>query len=190
MCNTDTQVDDANGDCVLENKWSLYFHFKDRVQHYTNSYMHIFDTTTVRHWAELAKFVPGIEVIVSPFTELRVSEKTIVAYSFFKDDIRPEWESTANYNGHTISARVAASPERLHSIWITLTCDLARGAVDASVLGVQFVKKDTYRRSFFLKLDVWLASTADVPTKIEYFNKWGRPWHLVFNHVHRLNSAA
>jgi len=160
---------------LLPDKWSLYFHFVCDVSSYKLSYIHIMDVESCEKWAQMIKFVPGFQLVLRPNTKLIIYGREVNSFSFFKNDIMPEWEHQANHHGFTITTRLKLPQTETEHLWTFITCECARGAMNESVLGVQITKKLS-RHLILVKVDFWLSHSSNITNIQSEINILCKQW--------------
>lgn len=161
----------------LSSAWTLYAHRPATAGDYTSAYSVVAEARTCEEWGALARHARGAEALVLPGKRLTVAGAPVVALSFFRDGVTPEWEHPRNARGHTLSARLCLAPDDARALWVALLCECARGAWDEHVLGVQATGKTT-RGAPHLKVDVWCASGTPTLRMARELRHWGREWGL------------
>lgn len=144
----------------LEAPWSLFAHTLSDASTYSAAYTHLATVATCEEWGSLWAHVPGADVLARADRAIQLKAQRIVSFSFFRDDVKPEWEHPQNHGGATLTARVTLAPERAQDVWTTLCADCARGVSDDGVLGVQ-VSQKRGKPHPTLKFDVWLHASCD-----------------------------
>ena len=108
----------------------------------------------------------------------------MTSFSFFKKNIKPEWEDEANRDGITLSTRLQLQLSEVEALWTFVTRDCVRGVLDDSVNGIHISKKMS-RHVMSVKFDVWLCRTPDVARIQSELNEMGKAWHVDFQEISR-----
>lgn len=166
----------------LGDEWCLYGHFSSNSLSYKSAYQHILDVGTCSEWGSMIKFVPTPKDFIGKI--LMLNGNRIIAFSFFKRIITPEWEHILNSKGCTITCRPSIS-DLEHGIWVDIVCDVARGGVfPMSIAGIQISTKGGKCRPFF-KLDVWFVDNKH-EKYVDLMNSWAKEkWNLKFTQSQR-----
>lgn len=165
----------------LPEAWKLYFHFASDNLTYKSSYTDIMSVASCSDYGRMIRWIPNIELIHRPSVVLLLGGRPVQSYSFFKNSVVPEWEDEYNRSGFTLTSRANLSCGDIGSLWVLVTCDLARGALNDHILGVQLSKK--YKS---VKVDFWFSHDADPESTCRELDAWGRPWDLRFSVAQRL----
>jgi hypothetical protein len=123
----------------------------------------------------MMQFVPGFEKVLQPNTAVIVFGKQIKSYSFFKNNIIPEWEHHANEHGITLSTRLSLPQSEIRRLWTFMTCECARGSMNEHVFGIQFTKKN-FKQKIYLKVDFWMSKNSDINHMCSELNTLGSHW--------------
>ena len=148
---------------LLDCSWTAYAHtLPNSAATYNDTLVYLARIDSCESWGALWPSLPVPRLFVTPHLCLRfcASKERIVALSFFREDIRPEWEDAKNTNGATLSARVSENADSVREIWISLVADCARGAAPDDVTGVQVIQKQS-RYACVVRFDIWLSCNAD-----------------------------
>ena len=163
-------------DPPLSDTWRLYFHFASDNLTYNSSYATIMTVATCRDWGRMIRWVPNFELIHRPFVLLLLNGRPVQSYSFFKNNVVPEWEDDENRDGFTLTSRCGLSCGEIEALWLLATCDFARGAMNEDILGMQVSKK--YKS---VKVDFWCSRRARADHMCDELVAWGRQWGLKFS---------
>lgn len=142
----------------LEDNWTLYLHTQSHSDNYSMSYMKTCSFDTCEGWARFINNLPDAGTLLSKNQEVWMEDERIVAYSLFKNNIKPEWEEEMNYNGCEWGCREELDLKSATDMWVTLTASMACGELDA--LGVRVVNKNIPHRNLS-KIEVWLSQKHD-----------------------------
>ena len=143
------------GDCAFETPWVLYAHFPCGSVNYGASYMKLGRIETVEDLWCLLNNVPSILYL----HDNRVTSKgsKVVAYSIFRDGVRPEWEDPVNAVGSDWGCRETLDRDKFAKLWL----DYLLGAVGENIphcVGVRAINKSNRTRALH-KIEIWMDST-------------------------------
>ena len=160
-----TQTKDVNkndlekeGEHLLMHNWSLYFHTQSQSDTYRNSYHHVNTFDSCESWARLFNNIPEAAQLLSHTNEIWFNNEKVVAYSIFKDDIKPEWEDEINSSGSEWGCRQEIKEDDANQIWTNLVAGLVSGQLNA--LGARVVNKNCCSRKLS-KIEIWIAQEHD-----------------------------
>jgi hypothetical protein len=146
----------------LMNNWTLYAHTYSESDNYSSSYIKLNEFYTCEGWARLFNNIPSAGTLATNVSEIRIKEKRVVAFSLFKEDIKPEWEDEKNVNGSEWGCRQDISEKDVSEIWKHLCVSVSCGDLEA--IGVRIVNKNNYNRNI-TKIEVWMSQDQD-PTVV------------------------
>lgn len=136
---------------VLPNAWTLYAHFEcDSAASYSASYRALITVRTCEEWGATWRHTYP-EVIGEATRTVAIDKVPVVAWSFFKAGVPPEWEHPRNQGGLILFLRVDYSEAA--ALWRTLQVECARGAAPAAVNGVKVTRKGETH----VRFDAWLG---------------------------------
>ena len=84
-------------DLPLESEWTQYAHYNSGSTNYNDSYITLGKFKTIIQFWNLYNNVPSATLVHTQ--QLHINSRKIVAYSIFKDSIKPEWEDPINSQG-------------------------------------------------------------------------------------------
>jgi hypothetical protein len=106
----------------LNDKWTLYLHYKDLGTTYISNLEKLVDIIDVKTFWQTFNNVPKIYEIFSDGVNIKKMKRNNAspcAYSFFKNDISPRWEDKMNIDGFEFSVRNNFDFELLQKQWIS-----------------------------------------------------------------------
>lgn len=95
------------------------------------------------------------ELMGSSKRSVAIRGRIVVAWSLFRDGIRPEWEHPANEGGVTLFFRSVLTSAQAVQLWTDLVVECVRGAVPDGVVGVLVSKRPANNGNVFIKSEVW-----------------------------------
>lgn len=139
----------------LETPWVLYVHFQCASINYNASYCEIGRVTTVGEFWRLMNHVPDIRQL--HHGRVSLEQTRIVAYSLFRDGIKPEWEDPCNIQGSEWGCRENLEVERFAQLWR----DYILGAIGEHIPhcnGIRAINKSNRTRTLH-KIEVWMDTS-------------------------------
>lgn len=158
----------------LDDKWSLYLHYKDLGKLYNDNVEKLIDITDIVTFWRTINNIPKIYDIFSngkSTKKIKRTNSTPCAYSFFRHGIFPCWEDDKNKNGFEFSIKNGTDLEKFQSEWINCILELIGNNNDllSHVNGVRVVDCTKYT-SVLYRLEIWV-DTDDVKCGIEQLIK-------------------
>lgn len=156
----------------LEDAWNLYLHGSSDTTTYKTAYRHCLRIADCWAWGRMVRMLPNVKRFLDGRSVLRFDKTmTVTSMSFFKNDIKPEWEDPDNHMGTTITYRNAHTLPDPNNTWIELLAFVAGNTI-THVNGVQITQKWS-RNGPLVKVDVWLprhvnskAAILDLRTRL------------------------
>lgn len=138
--------------------WTLYYHIDSQSDNYVSSYKKATSFDTCEGWARVFNNVPDAGVLTSSNCEIHCENQKVIAYSIFKDDIKPLWEDKRNESGCEWGCRQELNTDYVTEVWRHLVASMVCGELD--ILGARVVNKNTVTRNI-TKIEVWLGEEHD-----------------------------
>lgn len=142
---------DANT-LLFETRWTWYAHFPSASTNYGISYVALGTFSTVAEFWRMYNHLPCIENVHRG--RLRVSGTFVIAYSLFRENVRPEWEDPVNLRGSEWGCRENLDVHRFRELW--KMCVL--GAIGENIphcVGIRAINKSNRTRNLH-KIEVWM----------------------------------
>lgn len=146
-------------DIILETEWSMYAHFPCGSSNYGIAYKKIGSFSTVCDFWRLYNNIPTIEHIHD--NQVRHKGVPIVAYSMFRNDVKPEWEDPINIKGSEWGCRESLDKKKFSQMWN----EYVLGAIGEKIphcVGIRAINKSNKQRSLH-KIEIWMDKT-DTPS--------------------------
>ena len=145
----------ANPDSLFfRNKWSLYAHIQSVSSTFSTSFVKIADIYTIADFWKVFNNIPSCDDLYSNLIYL--NDKRIIAYSFFKDDITPEWEHPVNMKGCEWGCREEMSSDVFTSLFNELVLLVVNDDI-ANIVGIRCINKCNKQRNIY-KIEIWMQS--------------------------------
>lgn len=144
----------------LASPWTLHAHHHRASLEYTQSFTRIGRATTVAEFWNLFNYF-GIDGVYDG--TLAVAHETVMAFSLFRDGVRPEWEDEVNARGSEWGCREELDRAVFGHLWL----EFVLGAVGEQlphVVGVRAINKSN-RYRILHKIEVWLDTTDDAAVR-------------------------
>tara|TARA_B100001989_G_scaffold200828_2_gene149264 strand:+ start:243 stop:863 length:621 start_codon:yes stop_codon:yes gene_type:complete len=142
----------------LLHNWTLFLHIESQSDTYVTAYKEAISFDTCEGWARVFNNVPDAGTLASPYCEIYCDNERVVAYSIFKDGIKPQWEDERNASGCEWGCRQELDKEYVSEVWKHVVASMVCG--DLNVLGARVVNKNTHIRNI-TKIEVWLGEEDD-----------------------------
>lgn len=139
----------------FETPWVWYGHFPCGSTNYGSSYIQLGRFETIGDFWRLYNFFPSIDSIHDG--TVRVQGYPVIAYSLFRDGVRPEWEDPQNIVGSEWGCRETLDKTRFHTLWF----EYILGAIGEHIphcLGIRAINKSN-RTRWLHKIEVWMDAT-------------------------------
>lgn len=142
----------------LLHNWTLFLHVDSQSDTYLTAYKEAISFNTCEGWARVFNNIPDAGVLASPKHEIYCDKEKVVAYSIFKDGIKPQWEDKLNEYGCEWGCRQQLDKEYISEVWYHIVASMVCG--ELNVLGARVVNKNTQLRNI-TKIEVWLGEEDD-----------------------------
>ena len=142
----------------LQNVWTFYVHYESETNNYGSSYEILGTFNTIEDFWRLFNNIPKVTVLTSRENNILINSNTVVAYSLFKNNIKPEWEECENKNGSEWSCRQEISENDIEYLWRNMCLDCIGGNID--VIGIRVVNKNNSYKDLS-KLELWMSNVQD-----------------------------
>lgn len=158
----------------LNNKWTLYLHYKDLGKFYNDNLEKIIDISDIETFWRTFNNIPKIYEIFSDGVSIKKIKRTNAtpcAYSFFKDDIFPCWEDPNNRNGFEYSIKNGTDLKKLHTEWMECIIKLIgnKETILSHINGIRMVDCTKFY-SVLYRMEIWVDNEK-YKTEIEDFIK-------------------
>lgn len=143
----------------LESEWVWYAHFPCGSTNYGNSYVPIGTFSTIGDFWRHVHAFPSIETMHAGL--VRCQGMQVVAYSIFRQNVKPEWEDSTNIEGSEWGCRESLEVDRFSNLWI----NYIMGAVGETIphcVGIRAINKSNRQRHLH-KIEVWM-DCIDTPS--------------------------
>lgn len=143
----------------FETGWVWYAHFPCASTNYGSSYMQLGRFDTIAEFWRFYNFLPSIDKIHDG--TVRVNGHPVIAYSLFREGIRPEWEDPRNIIGSEWGCRETLDKERFQTLWT----EYILGAIGENIphcVGIRAINKSN-RSRWLHKIEVWMDA-IDTPS--------------------------
>ena len=155
-----TELDPAN--LFFETPWVWYVHFQCASINYGTSYMQIGSFSTIKEFWCLYNSVPEAGFIHDG--SVTIGGYTIVAYSVFREGIRPEWEDPQNITGSEWGCRETLNRDQFDNLWKNYIL----GAIGEQIphcVGIRAINKSNRTRVLH-KIEVWMDCVEYASTQL------------------------
>lgn len=142
----------------FETPWVWYGHFPSGSTNYGTSYIELGTFSTIAEFWRLFNNFPSIDLVHDGV--VRMNGQAIVAYSLFRDGVRPEWEDPRNIQGSEWGCRETLNKEHFAQLWR----DYILGAIGEHIphcVGIRAINKSS-RHRYLHKIEVWMDRTDTV----------------------------
>ena len=160
----------------LNDTWTMYAHVHCVSNTYINSIIPIFTFDNISDFWCMFNNIPSAKDLHENIVML--SQKQLVAYSLFKNDITPEWEHHINANGSELGCRTYMNSGLFEQIWLDfILLAIGNDPEFKNVVGVRCINKSNKLRKLF-KIEVWLQTYENelaIPVKekiSEFVPEW------------------
>ncbi len=141
----------------LESKWVWYAHFPCISTNYSSSYIEVGSFSTIADFWRLYNNLPCVDHIHRG--EVRMQNVPVIAYSLFRENVRPEWEDDVNLHGSEWGCRGILSSDNIEHMWTNLVL-AAIGERLSNCVGLRVINKSNKQRVLH-KVEVWM-DTCDL----------------------------
>lgn len=165
----------------LETTWSLYAHASDN--DYQSNIIFIGKVDTIESFWRLYNNIPRLNIMFKSDSTTYCNGRVINGFSFFRNDILPEWEDIHNVDGSEWCWRGTLEEIKLNKIWdeLLLRCI---GEYFENVNGIRVVyKPKTIKHDMQQKVEIWMPPGVDESKDLRLLNECLIDHYLVFNHV-------
>ena len=162
----------------LEHLWTLYAHYwTNERSNYSNVYEKIYDINTIEDFWKLFNNIPSPSHFLNGAVML--NDKQIVTFSFFKEDIKPEWEDEKNKDGCEWCYRDFKTDEELDTMWRDM-CLYAIGC-EIECNGIRVTYKYNPSGRLVQKTEIWFEQDDSDKSMLNVlckkFSKNEFDWH-------------
>lgn len=161
----------TDAEITTRDRWTLYSHYLSNAESYNASYQRMCDVVSFQDFGRMWNHTHPT-LVGDARRVVQIQGRRVTSWSFFKNNISPEWEHPENANGCTFSARTTMSPYEAYQLWETLVTTCVLSEHPASLNGVQLSKKSNYVRprelGLLMKCDLWFSSNADQASLLEW----------------------
>ena len=151
-------------DVPCASTWTLYGHGMATSESYASAYTTICTVSSFSDFGRMWNHTHP-RLVASPTRIVAIGGRRITSWSFFKNNVKPEWEDPANAAGVTYTLRAALDEEDAYRLWETLVSECVLGTHPAHLNGVQLTRKSSGVRhgepGLYVKVDLWFASRDD-----------------------------
>ena len=167
----------------LEHSWTLYAHFwTNERNNYSNVYEKLCTVGTIEDFWRMFNNIPNPSSFLNG--AVMIDDQQVVTFSFFKENIKPEWEDERNAKGCEWCYRDHKNDEELNTMWRDL-CLYAIGCqLDCN--GIRVTYKYSPSGRLVQKTEIWLEKEDDEKKTLcdlcEKFSKNEFEWHY-FSHI-------
>lgn len=173
------------------NTWTLYAHYLSNANSYQTSYIKMCDVASFQDFGRMWNHTHP-RLIGDATRAVHVQGKRLTTWSFFKDNISPEWEDSLNKNGVTYSFRKGMSCDDVYNLWETLVASCTLSTHPCELNGIQVSRKTTtvcpHEPGLIMKFDLWFTSVSSHNEIEEWLS------HLVpncsFSHTPRTTTQS
>ena len=145
-------------------RWTLYSHYLSNAESYQTSYLNMCDVTSFQDFGRMWNHTHP-KLIGDASRIVQIQGRRVTSWSFFKNDISPEWEHPENACGLTFSVRTTMSPDDAYNLWESLVTACVLSNHPETLNGVQLSRKSGHVRphepGLFMKCDLWFSPSAD-----------------------------
>ena len=137
---------------------TLFQHVESQSDTYNGAYKKAVTFNTCEGWARLFNNIPDAGTLTSSTHEIRCHDEKVIAYSIFRDDIKPEWEDKRNETGCEWECRQELERGYVTEMWKLIVASMCGGELD--ILGSRVVNKNTSFQNVS-KVEIWLGEEHD-----------------------------
>jgi hypothetical protein len=114
-------------------------------------------------------------LVGDPARAVQIQGRRITSWSFFKDEILPEWEHPSNEHGITYSLRTTMNCDDVYTLWETLVTHCTLSTHPNYLNGVQVYRKSSTVRfrepGLPMKFDIWFGSSGSHIEIVEWLSR-------------------
>lgn len=144
------------------NSWSFYVHLQSVSATFNFSFIKIAEIRSVADYWRVMNNIPSCKDLHT--NTVLMDGKRIIAYSFFKEDITPEWEHPINNSGCEWGCRDEMSAEFFSDMFLHLTLCAINCEMD-DVVGIRCINKCNKLRNLH-KLEIWMQCNDEQHTDL------------------------
>lgn len=144
---------------LLNDKWTLFLHYKDLGKMYNDNIEKLIDIDTIETFWKTYNNIPKIKEIFSDginIKKIKRTNATPCAYSFFKNDIVPCWEHEMNKNGFELSIKNNYNYDMFQEQWLNSMLVLMSNAECNEINGIRIVDC-TKGTSVLYRMEFWVS---------------------------------
>lgn len=166
--------------------WTLYAHFISNSNSYQTSYVKLCSVESFQDFGRMWNNTHP-KLVGDPTRVVQMQGRRVTSFSYFRNNISPEWEHPLNDNGITYSLRTTMSCGDVYSLWETLVAHCTLSTHPDGLNGIQVYRKSATVRphepGLLMKFDLWFTSSASHTDIAEWLSDT-LPDHL-FSHAPR-----
>lgn len=136
----------------FETPWVWYAHFHSASTNYGKSYVEIGRFATIAQFWRLFNSTPSIAAIHKG--SVAMNDAQVIAYSLFRQGVRPEWEDPVNQPGSEWGCRESLDEAQFCTFWK----EYVLGAIGEQIphcVGLRAINKSNRSRTLH-KIEVWM----------------------------------
>ena len=143
----------------FENPWIWYGHYPCASTNYGKSYIEMGRFQTIAEFWQMYHHFPSIDAVHDGMVS--INGYHIIAYSLFREGIKPEWEDPVNIIGSEWGCRENLDKARFNELWFSYILG-AIGENITNCVGVRAINKSNRTRCLH-KIEVWM-NKSDTPS--------------------------
>ena len=140
----------------LNTKWTFYIHVHSVSLTFATSFLKAAEVYTV---ADFWCLMNNISCKDLHSNLLMFEGKRVTTFSFFKEDITPEWEHSINYQGCEWGCREELTDKTFEKLFIGLTLKCVNSEFN-NVVGIRCINKSNKLRDLF-KIEIWMEMSTE-----------------------------
>ncbi len=145
------------------NMWTLYAHYLSNSDSYQTSYVKLCDVASFQDFGRMWNHTHP-RLVGDPTRAIQIQGRRVTSWSYFKDEISPEWEHPLNEHGITYSLRTTMTCDDVYTLWETLVANCTLSSHPNDLNGIQVYRKSgsvrPHEPGLLMKFDLWFASSA------------------------------
>jgi len=153
------------------NTWTLYAHYLSNSDSYQTSYVKLCDVASFQDFGRMWNHTHP-RLVGDPTHAVQIQGRRVTSWSYFRDEISPEWEHPYNEHGKTYSLRTTMKCDDAYTLWEMLVAQCTLSSHPDGLNGVQVYRKSATVRphepGLLMKFDIWFTASASRDDIVEW----------------------